>query len=86
MTFPWEGRVDRSAEALKETESNLRGAWSYLRRRRELWKSIGSPSTLSIMDVGAGSGDVNQKAGAMVGSKGHQAEYYLGRYDKRSMR
>ena len=33
------------------------------------------------MDVGAGSGDVNQKA-AMVGSKGHQAEYYLGRYDK----
>ncbi|OIB00923.1 stilbene synthase [Paenibacillus sp. LC231] len=27
----------------------------------KLWKSIGSPSTLSIMDVGAGSGDVNQK-------------------------
>lgn len=27
----------------------------------KLWKSMGSPSTLSIMDVGAGSGDVNQK-------------------------
>ncbi len=27
----------------------------------KLWKSIGSPSTLSIMDVGAGSGDVNRK-------------------------
>ncbi|MEO2203561.1 methyltransferase domain-containing protein [Paenibacillus pabuli] len=27
----------------------------------KLWKFIGSPSKLSIMDVGAGSGDVNQK-------------------------
>ena len=27
----------------------------------KLWKSIGCPDSLSIMDVGAGSGDVNRK-------------------------
>ncbi|AWP27932.1 chalcone and stilbene synthase domain protein [Paenibacillus vortex V453] len=27
----------------------------------KLWKTMGSPGTLSVLDVGAGSGDVNQK-------------------------
>lgn len=36
----------------------------------KLWKAIGSPSTLTLLDVGAGSGDVNQKTIALGGPEG----------------
>lgn len=43
----------------------------------KLWKSMGCPSTLSIMDVGAGSGDVNQKLLRWSDQKGIQLNITL---------
>ncbi|MNO39392.1 hypothetical protein D3C76_295220 [compost metagenome] len=43
----------------------------------KLWKTLGSPGTLSILDVGAGSGDVNRKLLQWAGQKGIQLEVTL---------
>ncbi|UQZ36868.1 stilbene synthase [Paenibacillus sp. PK3_47] len=43
----------------------------------ELWQIIGRPQTLSILDVGAGSGDVNRKLLQWADQKGIQLEITL---------
>lgn len=43
----------------------------------KLWQAIGGPRTLSILDVGAGSGDVNQKLLQWADRKGIQLEITL---------
>ncbi|MBP2000122.1 2-polyprenyl-3-methyl-5-hydroxy-6-metoxy-1,4-benzoquinol methylase [Paenibacillus shirakamiensis] len=43
----------------------------------KLWEAIGKPSTLSILDVGAGSGDVNHKLLQWADQKGIQLEVTL---------
>ncbi|ASA21686.1 SAM-dependent methyltransferase [Paenibacillus donghaensis] len=43
----------------------------------KLWQAIGEPTTLSILDVGAGSGDVNHKLLQWADQKGIQLEITL---------
>ncbi|WP_405156786.1 SAM-dependent methyltransferase [Paenibacillus sp. FSL K6-0108] len=43
----------------------------------KLWKAMGSPATLTLLDVGAGSGDVNQKLLRWADRKGVKLEITL---------
>jgi SAM-dependent methyltransferase len=71
------GELVEALAQLRRINRLLGAAWPIVEGVARLWRAAGGPARLSILDVGAGSGDVNRRLLAWADRRGVQLELTL---------